>query len=150
MMGHLSNEELTDFLLHRDERRLRPALDALAGWARAQADRPESFWAQQRAGVWARRSARKKRAAQQLGVLAGTVCLALLAVTLFRGNRPPAQAPLGTQTERDHALLLRVEQTIQSDGPQALAPAALLAQEISRKTSPASGAHHASEGGKHE
>jgi hypothetical protein len=150
MMGHLSNEELTDFLLQRDERRLRPTLDALAGWTRTVADRPESFWERQRAGVWARRSARSKRAAQRLGALAGTLCLALLAVVLFRANRPPAQAPLGTEGQRDHELLLRVEQTIASDGPQALAPAALLAQEISRDRSSAPGQQHASQGGKHE
>ncbi len=147
MMGHLKDEELTDDLLDRDERRLRPALDALAGWARGATDRPESFWAQQRDAVWARLAVRKKRAGR-FRALAAVVSLFLFALALLLGNRHPAKAPPRAQADPDQELLLRVQQTMQSDGPQALEPAALLAAEISQEANSGSARHHSSEGGK--
>jgi hypothetical protein len=57
--------------------------------------------------------------------------LILLASTLLsRNNAPPA--PSVAQTDPDDALLLSVQQSIQSDVPQALRPAALLTAEIDR------------------
>jgi hypothetical protein len=148
MMGHLSDEELTEYLLDRDQRRLRPALDALEGWARTIAERPESFWERQRAAARARLAARKRRAAQRLGVLAGAVCLVLFALILVPGNHHQRKAPARAQTDPDQELLLRVEQTMQSAGPQALQPAALLAEEISRGANSRAGARHPAEGEK--
>ena len=57
--------------------------------------------------------------------------LILLASTLLsRNSAPPTQA--AAQPDPDDVLLLSVQQSIRSDLPQALRPAALLTAEIDR------------------
>lgn len=130
-----------------EERELQASLDSLAGWARSATDRPESFWEQQRAGVWKRLAARKRLPARRLGALAVTACLLLIALALAGVGRQPQTATTRAETDQDRVLLQRVEQTIESDGPRALAPAAMLAQEISQANT-GSGERESSEGEK--
>lgn len=119
-----------DRLPPEERRELGAALDALAGWTRSASDRPESFWEQQRAAVW-RRLAARRRTTRRLGMLAAAVCAVVIALAVAGVNHHSQEAPLRAQTEQDRELLLRVEQTMQSDGPEALAPAALLVQKVS-------------------
>jgi hypothetical protein len=62
-------------------------------------------------------------------ILAGTFSLAILAGLLLRTSSAPAPLP-EPQTDPDQQLLISVEQAIQTNGPEALAPAAVLAEEI--------------------
>ena len=61
--------------------------------------------------------------------------LALLATTLLRHGRTPAPPATLAQTVSDQELMIAVEQAVQTDVPDALAPAALLADEISNSQS---------------
>jgi hypothetical protein len=115
---------------------LATALQALPVWLRTGSDRPAEFWEQQRAAIVARLAAKnppplaipRKAWALALSVLG--IALLLLAsgprVTESRGT------PSQTVTDPDRELLMEVEYAVESEGPQALEPAALLAQEIDR------------------
>jgi hypothetical protein len=127
-------ENIPEGMAEEDRRELRPALEALAAWARDVAERPESFWERQRAAVWTRLAARRRQKLQRLGAVAAAVCLLLAALALVGVNRHPARTPPRAQTDQDRELLFRVEQTMQSDGPQALEPAALLVQQTRAET----------------
>jgi len=112
------------------------SFSAVIAGARTQISRageqPEAFWRRQREGISARLTARNfNRPWKRWVWVTATVTLILLATTLLsRNNAPPVQT--AAQTDPDDALLLSVQQSIQSDVPRALRPAALLAQEISR------------------
>lgn len=121
---------LSDCPACRAERdRLQAALTALAGQARAQAERPETSWERQRRQIAGRfrHRAPASRAWRWVWVPAAAG-LALAAAFWFRGDSPPP--PPGP--ENDHALLLAVERSLQADVPAALRPAALLAGEVER------------------
>ena len=61
--------------------------------------------------------------------------MAVLAAMLLQEPRPVA--PAAPAPDPDHALMVAVEQATRREVPQALAPAALLTQEISRNLKPA-------------
>lgn len=111
--------------------RLHRATSSLRDSAHAQAERPEGFWIRQRRSAASRISG---RAARPLA-WAAAVAVALLAATLLREPRPAV--PAAPSPDPDHALMVAVEQATRRDIPQALAPAALLTQEISRNLKPA-------------
>jgi hypothetical protein len=154
MMEHRSDFEPTgdavDGLPAEDPRELRPALEELAAWARGAAERPENFWERQRAAVWMSLAAQRRRTAQRLGTLAAAVCLLLIALAIFGVNQRAPKAPLQVRSEHDQQLMLRVEQTMQSDGPEALEPAALLVQQVSAGTNASSRQGESSEGEKRQ
>jgi hypothetical protein len=147
MSGHLSDEQWAAAALHESEEavadhrsecpacqeELRLWAEAIAG-ARAEilgaAEQPESFWRQQRTRLAARLAGREfHQPWKRLVWVTVTVTLVLLASALLsRNNARPF--PKG-RTDPDDALLLSVQQSIQSDLPQALRPAALLAREMS-------------------
>lgn len=134
IIRHLSNEELTDLTIESDQRSLRPTLEALPEWARASTEQAEEFWQTQRSIVWSRISSSESAAAARLvrrsPLLAwpAAVALVLLAgLLLDRGSMAP---PHKTQMDPDHELLLAVERAVHNDGPAALEPAALLAEEM--------------------
>ena len=143
MRGHLTDSEMTetlggepagDTLGHladcptcRAERdRLQATLSALAAQLRGQAMRPEASWEGQR-----RQIARRLREPPTLAPswrwawALAAVALVVMAEVWFHGN--PAQ-PLPAAAD-DHALLLAVERSLQTECPVALRPAALLAAE---------------------
>ena len=99
-------------------------------------DEPETFWQLQREGISTRVAARDfTHPWRRLIWVAATMILILLASTLLsRNNVPPT--PSVAQTDPDNALLLSVQQSIRSDLPQALRPAALLTAEIDRASAP--------------
>jgi len=110
------------------------AADSVRAQARQVAEQPEAFWRLQRECINGRLAARDFVHPWKRWVwVTATVTLMLLASTLLPRNAvPPVQT--AAQTDPDDALLLSVQQSIQSDVPQALRPAALLTQEMDRAT----------------
>jgi predicted anti-sigma-YlaC factor YlaD len=149
MNGHLNDEQwaaavlnesndaaakhLADCPTCREEVR---SFAGVASTAQAQvrkaAEQPEAFWQRQREGIRIRLAARDfTHPWKRWAWVTATVALMVLASTLLsRNGAPPLQTAV--QTDPDDALLLSVRQSIQSDLPQALRPAALLTQEIYR------------------
>jgi hypothetical protein len=129
LIRHLNDEELTDLLLEQNERELQPILGGLPASLRTSTDLPEWFWQGQQAAT------RRHLAAGRIGrfhpvmSLASAMTLVVLALLLLRGN--PSHQPIQVQADPDQALLVAVEQAVQSEVPSALEPAALLADEIS-------------------
>ena len=149
MNGHLNDEQWAAAVLKENDEAVAKHLAdcvtcreevqsflATMGTARAQsrqvAEQPESYWRQQREGISARLEARDFTHPWRRWIwVTATMMLILLASTLLsRNNAPPAQA--AAQPDPDDALLLSVQQSIRSDLPQALRPAALLTAEIDR------------------
>jgi hypothetical protein len=126
---HLSNEELSEMIFDSDQRHLRRTLEALPEWARTAADRPDAFWERQQAEIRKRIARAPQRSSTQtVTAWAGAFAMVLLAVFLLSDS--PAPRPSRTQNDPDQALLVAVEQTVQSGVPLALEPAAMLAEEI--------------------
>ncbi len=97
--------------------------------------RPEEFWRHQRESIWKRIGITEKVPRRKLPVLAWTsAAAAVTAIILFVHE---GSAPVHPRADKDpdHELLLHVEHSIASDGPEALEPAGLLAQEISQNGS---------------
>jgi hypothetical protein len=149
MNGHLSDEQWAAAVLNQSDESAAQhlaecaacrvevtAFAAAAGAAQLQGrqvmERPESFWRRQREGINARLATGDFAHPWRRWMwVTATVTLILLATTvLSRKSAPPA--PTAAEADPDDALLLSVQQSIQSDLPQALRPAALLTQEIDR------------------
>jgi hypothetical protein len=149
MNGHLSNEQWAAAVLNENDeavvnhlaecatcREEVRSFAAAAGAAQAQTHKvvkqPEAFWRRQRESISARLAACDLTHPWKRWIwVTATVMLILLASTLLsRNSAPPIQT--ATQPDPDDVLLLSVQRSIQSDLPQALRPAALLAQEIDR------------------
>lgn len=101
---------------------------------------PERFWQEQRRRIAARVAARDARTTQgsfsrRLAFGLSAAAVALLAVTLLRWSppsRPPAAAPVSSA---DDHLLAQVQEALDREVPMALAPVALLTDEIEREIS---------------
>jgi hypothetical protein len=95
-------------------------------------EQPEGFWQRQREDISVRVAARDFTHPWRRWIwVTAAMTLILLASTLLSSNAvPPAQN--AAQSDPDDALLLSVQQSIRSDLPRALRPAALLTQEIKR------------------
>lgn len=149
MSGHLNDEQWAAAVLHENDdtaakhlaecatcREEVRSFAAAAGTAQAQArqlqGQSEAFWRQQRESISARMAARDFIHPWKRWIwVTATVMLILLASTLLsRHSAPPVQT--AAQPDPDDALLLSVQQSIRSDLPQALRPAALLTAEIDR------------------
>ena len=149
MNGHLNDEQWAAAVLNENAEAAAKHLAECAtcraevqsflaamGTARAQsrqvAEQPESFWRQQREGTSARLEARDFTHPWRRWIwVTATMMLILLASTLLsRNNGAPTQ--VAAQPDPDDVLLLSVQQSIRSDLPQALRPAALLTAEIDR------------------
>jgi hypothetical protein len=134
IIRHLSNEELTDFTIESDQRALRSTLEALPDWAQASTERPEEFWQKQRSIVWSRISSRESASATRLvrpsPVLAWSTVAALVLLAGLMLDRASVVPPYQAQVDPDHELLVAVERAVHNDGPAALDPAALLAEEM--------------------
>jgi len=125
-----SNEELAEIALESDQQELRQTLEALPSWAGAATERNDEFWRNQRTSVWARISVAENRSARRAPMLAWALAGALMAVSGWLLERPMAAPPREVYVDPDHELLMEVERLVQIDGPLALEPAALLAQEM--------------------
>jgi hypothetical protein len=134
---HLSNEELSEMIFSSDQQHLQRTLSALPAWARAAAERPDAFWELQQAEIRKRISAVPKRSpARTITGWAGAFAVVLLAIFLL--NDGPAPPSSRAQSDLDQELLVAVEQSVQSGVPQALEPAAMLADEIDSGSQPIS------------
>ena len=150
MQAHLTEEEIFESLVETQDAdaaarehlaacpacsqeldRLRRTTSALRDSARAQAEQPEGFWTRQRASAASRTS---RRSVSPL-TWAAAIAVAGLAATLIHEPRPavPATPP----PDPDQVLLVSVEQAVNRQVPQALAPATLITQEITRNLKPA-------------
>jgi hypothetical protein len=134
IIRHLSNQELTDLTIESDQSSLRPTLEALPAWARASTEQPEEFWQTQRSIVWSRISSSESAAATRLvrrsPLLAWSAAAALVLLAGLLLDRGSVVPPHKTQVDPDHELLVAVERAVYNDGPAALEPAALLAEEM--------------------
>jgi hypothetical protein len=135
IIRHLSNEELMDLAIESDELSLRPTLTSLPGWAHASTDRPDEYWQQQRSSVWSRISSSESAPAsgwaRRSPVLAWSTVAALALLAGLMLDQPSlVPPPQKVQLDPDHEMLVAVERALQSDGPAALEPAALLADEM--------------------
>lgn len=129
IIRHMSNEELADLSIDSDRRALRETFDALPGWAQVATENNQEFWQNQRAGVWARISQAERRSAR-LPILGWALAAVTIAASGWLLNRPSDLRPHQVRVDPDHELLLEVERAVQTDGPLALEPAALLAEEM--------------------
>jgi hypothetical protein len=145
---HLSNEELSEMIFDSDQRHLRRTLEALPEWARTTADHPDAFWERQQAEIRKRIAGAPRRSSTRTATAwAGAFAMVLLAILLLSDS--PAPRPLRAQEDPDQELLVAVEQTVQSGVPQALEPAAILAEEIN-KSQPISRSHRVSKENQNE
>ena len=106
------------------------AFSRLATFACDASERPSYFWQRQQAAIRSRIAIKEASRQPWTGLIWLAGVAMLLLVSLLAMNRsvlPPAQ----NVTDPDQELLMTVERTVQSGGPEALEPAALLAQEIS-------------------
>jgi predicted anti-sigma-YlaC factor YlaD len=148
MSGHLSDEQWAAAVLDESSEaaanhlrecaacreEVRSFAEVMAG-ARAKirkaAEQPESFWRAQRESITSRLAGGIFHEPWRRFVwVTATVTLVLLATTLLSRNKAPSVPK--NDVESDDALLLSVQQSIQSNLPQALQPAALLTKEIDR------------------
>jgi hypothetical protein len=131
MLNRLNNEDLTDLLVDSDRQHLRPVLEGLPEWARASADRPPEFWERQRRVILARVSALEDQASLRIPTAVWAAAAAIFVIASFMLNSGPRITPAPqAAVDPDRELLLEVERAVQSGGPEALEPAALLAEQI--------------------
>ena len=127
---HLNHEELSQMIFDSDQQHLRQALAALPEWAQALTEHPDGFWERQRTEIGERiAGVPESKSTQTVTAWAGALAIVLLAIFLLSDSSAP-RLP-GAQSDPDQELLVAVEQTVQSGVPQALEPAAMLAEEIS-------------------
>lgn len=130
-------EESAERAIEKDALELQQTLAALPGWGLASTEHDDEFWQNQRISVWSQISAAEKRSARRVPVLAWTLAAGLIAVSGWLLERPVAVPQTEAYADPDHEMLMEVERMVQIDGPLALEPAALLAQEMVQDLPPA-------------
>jgi hypothetical protein len=130
MRRRLSGEKLNDLQIENDQQLLRQTLEGLPGWARSSAERDEEFWRRQRSSVWTRISAAENQGTSRPPIVAWALAAVMVAGAAWLLERPTVVPPHEAQVDPDHELLMEVERMVQIDGPLALEPAGLLAQEM--------------------
>ena len=68
--------------------------------------------------------------AQRFPVLTWAAVATMIAIAILMLHRAPTAEIRQARVDPDHELLIEIERAVQSDGPEALEPAALLAQEM--------------------
>ena len=149
MNGHLNDEQWAAAVLNEDDqatashlagcsscrdelRQVTLAAEAARSQAQSVAELPETFWRRQRESIHARLERRDfARPWKRWAWVTATVILVLLASAMLSHNSAPPVPPT-PQADPDDALLLSVQQSIETDVPQALRPAALLTEEMAR------------------
>lgn len=140
-------EQSTERAIERDALELQQTLAALPGWGLAATEQGDEFWHNQRVSIWSRISAAENRSARRGPVLAWTLAAALIAMSGWLLERPVVVPQNEAYADPDHEMLMEVERMVQIDGPLALEPAALLAQEMVQDLSPANYPVHKKEPG---
>jgi hypothetical protein len=132
IIRHLSDDELAGLTLASDEQCLRETLGNLPACAQTASQRPDEFWQEQRAKVWSRVAQTERSVAQRFPVLTWAAVATMIAIAILMLHRGPTAETRQARVDPDHELLIEIERAVQSDGPEALEPAALLAQEMIR------------------
>jgi hypothetical protein len=136
----MSDEQLRELLLQSDQQALHPVLQMLPDAAREATAREEHFWSRQREAIWSRIAQSEKQQRRLLGFLALAATAAIIAMGTFLTSHlaipVPSPQAMHEPADPDQELLLAVEDAVQSGGPAALEPAALLAEEINRHAMP--------------
>ena len=130
IIRHLSDDELAGLTLASDEQCLRETLGNLPACAQTASQRPDEFWQEQRAKVWSRVAQAERSIAQRFPVLTWAAVATMIAIAILMLHRTPTPEIRQARFDPDHELLIEIERAVQSDGPEALEPAALLAQEM--------------------
>jgi hypothetical protein len=117
-----------------ESQRLWCALRELPNFAQMKSERPDHFWTKQRAQIWENIEAKSsKRARRTLG-LAWAAASAMIALAAMLLAFAPVPEMPQAQVDPDHQLLLDIERSLNTGGPQALEPATLLVEEISQNS----------------
>jgi hypothetical protein len=149
ILNQLNDEQLTELLLESDEKDLRRHISDLPEFSRTSTEHDENFWRQQRISITAKIAAQRKGGVfGLLPLLAGAAAVIVLAFTMLSSthHRPTPVAHVQAQAAlNDHDLLLQVEASTESNGPEALQPAALLADEIGQNTTGSASTGHIKE-----
>jgi len=106
---------------------LKRALDGARESLDAAAERSEVFWIRQRAEISAR--IRQQRDVRHRLVLATAVASLTLAASLLMRQAPPQTA---SPQVSDQELMTQIESSVMREVPNALAPSAMLAQEMAQ------------------
>lgn len=134
IIRHLSHDDLMDLAIQNDQQALGQTLEALPDWARASTERPEKFWQKQRDVIWSRISSLdhdpQNRAVRRSLLLSWSAVAAMVLLAGLMLDRASYAPPHKAQVDPDHELLMAVERAVHNDGPAALDPAALLAEEM--------------------
>ncbi len=112
-----------------ERERLQGAMTALRDSATHASNRPEAFWQRQRAMISARASLRQF--VERRLVWATALAVVVLAASMLLKQAPATHV---AAPDSDQALLIDIDRSVDRGVPEALAPAALLTQEISRAT----------------
>jgi hypothetical protein len=137
--------------LDDDRQHLQPVLDAVARWAREGAECQPNFWERQRAEIMSRVSALESQGVARVPRLAWAIASAVLVIASFMLNSGPRVEPvLRAQTDPDRELLVEIERAMQTGGPTALEPAAMLDEEIADYENTSSALQHQREGSHEE
>jgi len=148
---HLSEAELVEFISDpsrglgthleycdsclSEVARLRETVAAL----RTSGNKSEEFWNYQRAAIRNQIAAAPAQAAygfQRLAWAPVFVVVILAGLLVSGGPSKPVPAPAKAVEDPDHALLIAVEEIMQSNGPEALEPATYFVQQIKQETHP--------------
>jgi hypothetical protein len=102
----------------------------LALLARESTEQPAYFWQRQQAAIRSRIAVKEASRQPWTGLMwiAGLALLLIASLATVNRSVPPVAQNV---TDPDQELLLTVEETVHSGVPEALAPAALLAEEMS-------------------
>jgi predicted anti-sigma-YlaC factor YlaD len=112
--------------------RFSAAADAAQDQNRKLADLPEDFWRRQREGIHARLATRQVVHPWRRWAWVAAAVVLIVTASIMLSHKRVRPVPVAVKPDPDDALLLSVQQSIRSDLPQALRPAALLTQEIGR------------------
>ena len=117
------------------EKDLRRVLEAWRESSHDRAERPEWFWARQRARLTSKIGEQSASRAPKLAWagLAATVAAAVLLFVPARQVKPVQPTVVEAQAEiSDHDLMLALQRTMDGDVPSSLAPAGVLATEMNQ------------------
>jgi hypothetical protein len=129
LIHNLRDEDLTDYLLEGEELELQKFFAAEPQFLQIATERPSWFWQRQLSAVRGRLGARQRSTFRPVFAAASALALLLLAFSVLKNG--PTATPAEVQNDPDQQLLLAVEQTVETDGPESLEPATLITDEIS-------------------
>ena len=122
-------EERPEF--HMEDKDIRGSLDRWCDSVHSQAERPDWFWARQRARILS--DIRQPRRLSPKFAWAGLAAVVAIAISLISPVEKPKQSPpqpVAQSQISDHDLMIAIEHSMNNGGPSSLSPASLLAEEM--------------------